>query len=126
MKNYAYKSFTKTYKQYVQDDIIYNNYENKEIKIYTVKPLSYEKVNTNFLKINYKKSKKNIQNIFPNAISYIKKFSFRINNRIYVNFETSITDGEEFFKIYINYNHEKNVDMDVINKEIDVIMNIFK
>ena len=26
MKKYNYKSFTKTYKQYIQDDIVYNNY----------------------------------------------------------------------------------------------------
>ena len=125
MKKYNYKSFTKIYKQYNQDDIIYNNYENKEIKIYTIKPISHELLSNGFIKISYKKTKKNIQNIFPNIISYVKKFSFRVNNRIYVNFETSITEDDEFFKIYINYNHEKNVDMEVINKEIDTIINIF-
>lgn len=61
-------------------------------------------------------------NIFPNVISYVKKFSFRVNNRIYVNFETYIIDDDEYFKVYLNYNHEKNVDMDIINKEIDNIL----
>ena len=126
MKKFNYKSFTKTYKQYIQDDIIYNNYENKEIKVYTIIPLSYETINNNnFLKISYKKSKTNIHNISPITTSYIKKFSFRVNNRIYVNFETYITDDDEYFRLYINYNHEKNVDMTIMNKEIDNILNVF-
>lgn len=58
MKKFNYKSFTKTYKQYIQDDIVYNNYENKDIKVYTLTPIEYEKLKYNFIKINYKKSKK--------------------------------------------------------------------
>lgn len=53
----------------------------------------------------------------------IKKFSYRINNRIYLNYEEEKNKDDETYKyIYIHYKHSENVDVKRMNIDILKVM----
>lgn len=124
-----HKCFEKKYKEYiVSNNITCHNYENKDIKIYTNKALYIENKDK-YIIIGYNKTKQTILN-YPSTnniyvTNYIKKLIFRVTNRIYINFEICLQENKKkLYKIYINYNHDNNVDTKIINQNIDDLLKI--
>ena len=115
MKNTKFKFFQKEYKEYVHKDIVCQSYTNDETKVFKKKTVKLTKLPKAVI-VYYNKTKQTLLN-FPSTTdlqqtTYIKKLIFRINNRIYVNFKISLdvnTDAK-WYEVYINYNHETNVD----------------
>jgi hypothetical protein len=60
-----------------------------------------------------------------NDVKYVNKLIFRVNNRIFVNFqqEKSLYDMDNVIhRVYINYNHSSNVDINESFKVIDDVL----
>jgi hypothetical protein len=54
--------------------------------------------------------------VFPSSktydqIKYKRKLIFRVNNKIYINFQQELMNEEVFHKIYINFNNNKDTDI---------------
>ena len=90
----------------------------------------------NYIMIKY--SKQNLPQIsFPSTRNindkyYLNKITFKITNRIYINFELKkkiMDNGNEkiFRRIYINFNNDKNdkIDNDNINNLLNKCINYF-
>lgn len=129
-KNNNYKYFQRECKEYVFSDIIYKIYNDDEIKIYKLIPMDMnisDKSNT-WIECIFQKNKLSLINVPSNinydTLSYIKTLTFRISNRIYVNFEVKKTDDVISYKIFINYNHDANVDNTEIEKQIAHIITL--
>ena len=127
LRKTPYKYLKKEYKEYVHEDITYENDCNNDIKVYSKYPILAKTLNDNILGILYTKTKLTILS-FPsslkiNTINYVKKLSFRVNNRIYINFEIKLNSLEEkTYAIYVNYNHDINVDK---SEHIKLIRQVF-
>lgn len=120
VKDMSYKFFKKQYKQYIHENVIVHNYDNDEIKVQ--KKVLLDKIYiTNTLTLAYQKTKQSMLNVSSTKniydIKYIKKLTFRVNNWIYINFEISFSHDMETLDhtVYINYNHDDKVDMELIN-----------
>jgi hypothetical protein len=51
---------------------------------------------------------------------FIKRTSYRVNNRTYINYEEERQENGEVYKyLYIHYKHSENVDIKKINNDID-------
>lgn len=119
MKAFSHKCFQKTYKTYRFEDLFYENSENKEVKIYK-KRINNITTHPNFLEIAFDKEKLPYH-AFPCTASlhdeyWVKRASYRLHNRLFVNFELQKYPDETLIrKIFINYNHDSNVDTEHIN-----------
>jgi hypothetical protein len=128
--NHNFKFFQKEYKEYIYDNVITHNYKNTETRIFKNTPISIIQ-HENSLVIGYNKSKltflsmPSTTNIYN--INYVKKLIFRVNNRIFINFQISQNDKDnsQTYQAYINYNHESNIDPEEVNKTMKKIYNIF-
>lgn len=124
------KYFQKEYKEYIYSDTIYQIFTDNEIKIYKLIPISTNQFRKQYqwLESNFQKHKLSLINVPSNidydTLSYVKTLIFRISNRVYVNFEVKLTDAFTSYKVFINYNHDLNVDYIEIEKQIISIMNL--
>lgn len=135
MKKYSQdvKYFQKEYKEYTVNDIVCQIYpSDNETKVFRKKPVNVEYNDKQHLLIlSHNKNKLTMLN-FPstkniNQITYSKALIFRISNRIYLNFVISMNErlaDKKTYNIYINYNHESNVDLSLINNAIKQILEI--
>lgn len=121
------KYFQKQYKEYHYGNVVYQNFNNDEIKVTKTTPL--ESINiSGCLRIGSLKEKLNIINIPSNAnvdvVYYVKHLIYRFSSRIYLNMVVKKDlDGHESYTIFINYNHDHNVDTALVN---DSLKKIFK
>jgi hypothetical protein len=128
MSQTTYKHFEKNYKEYIIEDIIVHNYNNEETKVFRNSAKDVIE-NKDHIIIGFQKTKLTPLN-YPSTtyiynISYVKKLIFRISNRIYINFEINLDkDSYKTYKIYINYNHDNNVDMSQILSQLDELMKL--
>lgn len=118
-KDDCVKYFQKQCKEYVHEDIIFEHGQNDEIRVHQKKPVDFCVYNR-LAMCAYNKKKLSILS-FPsshhvNLVHYITKFIFRINNRIYINFESKMNKNKTTYSIYINYNHDQNVDKEVYSR----------
>ncbi len=124
--NTDFKFFQKEYKEYKYNEVTVHNYKNTETRVFKFTPQVIYK-NNNSLLIGYQRNKltflsvPSTTNIYE--ISYIKKLIFRVNNRIFINFQCNYNDNVKKYTVYINYNHESNIDPESVN---NAIINIFK
>lgn len=136
IKPQVYKYFQHEYKEYINNDLAFQYYINTdETKIYRKQIIDIVENDSTVLFGNvvfgYKKSKLNILN-FPSSkegnqnSSFIKKLIFRVSNRIYINFEISIDSKttDKNYNIYINYNHDDNIDLTLINKDLKNVIDL--
>lgn len=124
-----YKYFGKFCKRYQHHDLICENHEHEEIKVYSKLAIKHEVDKENgLIKLYYAKDKVPYH-MFPsttkmNAVSHVRKLVFRVHNRVYINFQLEQQVGTQEIrrKVYINYNLDKNVDTgymeDLISKAI--------
>ena len=127
--------FEKTFKCYMQSDLVMENYaEEKDIKVYKKEMVKYEIRNDNIIVLHYNRNKFPFHmfhsNTEINSVFYCRRATFRILNRIYINFETQLYPNKDadkdivIRKIYVNYNHDDNVDIDNINMMINTILGV--
>lgn len=139
MKKLTYKNlkyYEKKIKQYVKDSIYYEvvldrKDEVSDIRSYVKTASEWDFVRSNILKISYNKNKQPIHSFSSsrdlNDITYIKRLTFRVSNRVFINFESGhgVNDGEMVYrKIFINANIDSNVDTEYINAEIDQYLHL--
>jgi len=125
-----FKFFQKEYKEYINQEHICNIFTNDETRVYDKKNINIiEK--EKFITIASNLNKLTLLNFSStknhNKISFVKKLIFRITNRIYLNFEISINTlypKNKIYTIYINYNHDDTVDINIINKNINDIVRL--
>ena len=117
MKNQ--KHFQKEYKEYLYDNVIVHNYKNTETRVFRQTPVIFEEADK-YMMIGYNRNKLTFLSV-PSTTNihdmiYVKKLIFRINNRLFVNFEIGLSkDDTKTYKVYINYNHESNIEIDGLN-----------
>lgn len=117
-----YRYYQKQYKEVFIGDVCYQNFKNEEMNIYTAHTNKVEIISTNICAIAQTKNKQSIisvpssLNIYSENIT--KKLIFRVSNRVFVNFENGITEGKKYYKIFVNYNHDKDVDVNVGVKHV--------
>jgi hypothetical protein len=108
----------KQYSEKIIGDISYQNYKNEETSVYNFQTNTIESISDKLFAIAQTKNKLSILSVPSTFNIYsenvIKKMIFRISNRVFVNFENGMTDNEKYYKVYINYNHDKDVDVNVI------------
>jgi hypothetical protein len=131
--NVSYPCFQRHCKEYVYRNLFYENNDKSQIKV-------YRKNLTNRLTLTAGTSPVNVLifhkeklpfHAFPStqnlhSVAYVTKATFKISNRVYVNFERKKYDncqGNDICnKVYINYNHECNVDTASVAKTLtDVV-----
>lgn len=128
------KYFQREYKEYILNDLVCHCFTNDEVKVMKKIPLSISELNNtpNFIQVAYNKSKLTLVNFDStknlHRISYIKKLIFRVSNRIYINFEISIDSKtkNKIYSVYINYNHDDNVDINITNKCINDVIDMLQ
>jgi hypothetical protein len=124
-----FKKHTKCYKY---GNLTYSNAFNEDIKVTAMNTLHVDNTDKDIM-VCYGKKEKQPYHMFPSSKSldscfYSKKLVFRFHNRVYLNFETvsyipRIEDEEHtLFKVYINYNHDTNVDIESIRQCVQSIL----
>lgn len=122
------KPFTKCYREMIFRNTVFQIIKDTgAVTVFSLMPISYE-VQNSTIQLYYEKKKLSILS-FPSTKYYdsihnIKKTTFRVSNRVYVNFE-EYDDGSNYH-VYMNYNHGINVDWDHVKKDIDTIVELFK
>jgi L-rhamnose mutarotase len=125
MKNQGYSVFQKHYKELVYRNMKYENNEKSQVKIYKTSVTKQDDL-SNGIKVIVQIKEKLPYHVFPSttmlhSVAYVSKVIMKVNNRIYVNFEKRRYENQDkasnvsFNKIYINYNHDDNVD--IVNME---------
>lgn len=126
--NTEYKFFQKEYKEYTYGDIIVHNYKNTETRVFKHTPVTIQELDNKML-LGYHRSKLTFLSV-PSTknihdMKYIKKLIFRVNNRIFINFQIALdVDGKKVYTVYVNYNHESNIDPEETEKLLNDIMSI--
>lgn len=135
MKKYSQdvKYFQKEYKEYIVNDIVCQVYPNdNETKVFKKKTNDVIYDEKNHLVILASNKNKLTMLNFPSTkniqqTSFSKSLIFRISNRVYLNFVISINEAladQKTYNIYINYNHDANVDLTLVNTSITKILNV--
>jgi hypothetical protein len=128
MMDTKYKYHHKQYRELVIGDVHYHNFKNEEINVFGITTNNVENIDNKFCMLAQQKTKLSILS-FPSTMkvyndNVVRKMTFRVSNRIFVNFEHGMIsngkDDEKFYKVYVNYNHDKDVD---VQNAIDTIKN---
>lgn len=126
VKRQNWKYFGKSCKMYTHNNLIYENYDYTDIKVYS-KEIKEAKMHPtlDLITLYCIKDKKPFH-MFPStksihSIAYVRKLVFRVHNRVYVNFETikNVENDNIVYKVYINYNHDKNIDQEYMSGVIE-------
>jgi len=129
------KYYERKIKQYLKDELYYevilsHKDEISDIRSYTKVAHAYEFEKPNVLKVCYEKHKKPVHAFSSSYdmhdVVYTRRLTFRVSNRVFVNFETGkgVDDTSSYRKIYINANTDGNVDIDFIQSEISQYLNL--
>ena len=123
--------FQKQYKEFIYRNMTYENNEKFQVKVYKKTLTAREKCD-NTMTLVYHKEKLPYHS-FPcttmiHSIAYVSKVTFKINNRVYLNFERRRypNDARAYNKVYINYNHDENVDMANIDASVKQCFSMLK
>ena len=119
------------FKEYQYRNLVYEVNEQHQINIFK-KKCGYEGPlhETNFKVLVYHREKQAYHS-FPSttmihSVSYVDRATFKINNRLYLNFEKKIYEddvNEKFYKVFINYNHDNNVDISTMQSSLVQLVN---
>lgn len=127
-KSCPYKVFKRSFKTYCFQDLFMENKDEKDIEVYRKEMLMFAQDPENdLIHIAFHK-KKEMFNVFPsttnlNAIHFTNRMSFLVNSHIYINFDVcyymenisgqvQINPNECFYKVFVNLNTEKNIDIE--------------
>ena len=121
------KYFQKSYKEYNYGDIIYQNYDNTETRVFRKVPISsvYE---NHVLKVPCQRQKLSIINVPSNTaykeIYTVNHLIFRITNRIFLNMLVKRAANHVSYSVYVNYNHDDAVDCSQTDEKITEILDL--
>lgn len=125
-KAHDLKHFQKEYKEYVYNDVVVHNYMNTETRVFRNTPVLV-KPGKGCVVSAYNRSKLTFLNV-PSTktihdVQCVKRLIFRVNNRLFVNFQVAAPPGtpDTTYTVSVNYNHEQNVDMDSMGEALDRI-----
>lgn len=135
IKQCPYKYFKRSHRTYVHHNIFLENKECKEgpnIEVYTKNMRMYTlDRNRSIVHVGYEKRKQPFH-VFPsttclNAINFTKRMTFLITSYIYINFDiiyylnenTEKFNSDPIFRIFINFNTEKNIDIGYSREKIE-------
>jgi hypothetical protein len=123
-KKSHFRFFQKDYKEYVYKDLE-AQYHEDGLKVARSTLVHYDDEIPKYTVLYFNRQKLTPMN-FPSVnkfekVTFIRKLIFRVNNRIYINFVCSLDDKTDVknYTIYINYNHEENVDTTSTKKLIN-------
>lgn len=127
MMDTNYRYHQKQYKEVFIGDVCYQNYKNEEMSIHNIQTNIVESITDKLFAIAQTKNKLSILSV-PSTLNIyseniIRRLVFRISNRVFVNFENGITDSKKYYKVFINYNHDKDVDVSVVTRQIKDALN---
>lgn len=131
MHKLSIKSHQKEWKEYINGDMFYKNYSNNGIRVYKKIYVDVKELTPDWIFTKSIKTKQSPLNYSCNAQDfsslYIRCITYRINNRIFINFENCWNSKIDkiYYKIYINYNHDNCVDISLIKDKIVEIINLF-
>lgn len=117
-KLHSIKYFTKKIKRYRVDDMTMEICDN-DIKVFKSRCYNNCVVNDNLLCLSFQREKQPYHQ-FPctrniNEILFVHRYTFRLHNRLFLNFEIQKTfNKESIFKVYMNYNHDKSTEINTI------------
>lgn len=124
------KYFQKSYKEYNYGDIIYQNYDNTETRVFRKVPMS-SVYDNHVLKVAYQRQKLSIINVPSNTaykeIYNVNHLIFRITNRIFLNMLVKRSTGAAnhvSYSVYVNYNHDDAVDCSQTEGKIEEILDL--
>jgi hypothetical protein len=122
------KCFQKNSTRYLYDDLVYEvsvSQTGPEVKTYRRTSLEMVACNKGMSRLLYAKEKIPYY-MFPSTMDICdivtsSNVAFRIHNNVYLNFEVTKSDNsdEYFYKVFVNYNHEKDVDLTFVQTKID-------
>jgi hypothetical protein len=128
VKSFNYKYFQKSFKTYVSKDLYLENMGHQDIKVYGKTIISVDNTVPGKVTLSCHKEKKPYH-AFPStttlhAVYYTNRLTFRINNRLYINFDVvQHTETKDSMKrVFVNYNHDVNVDMEHITGSLENVM----
>ena len=126
-----YKYFQREYKEIVYNDITFQSFTNNETKIFKLLPLTHDFIGNSILSIGYQKQKLSLVNVpstaQPHNITYVKQLIFRITNRIYLcMLVKKEMEGSFTYSAVVNYNHEYNVDMNLVDRHLQKIFKVLQ
>lgn len=110
-----YKQHQKQYTETVIEDVHYQNFKNEEMSVYSVVTNAVETVDNKVCVLMQNRNKLSILSV-PSTLkiysdNLVRKMTFKISNRVFVNFEHGVDKKERYYKVYVNYNHDKDVDV---------------
>jgi hypothetical protein len=128
-RHQRFKHFSKSFKTYVNAAVHMENTGHEDIKVYTKTVLDVcPSSSSEYVSVYFNKEKKPYH-AFPStsnlhAVYYTNRLSFRVNNRLYVNFDIRKypDDLAETRHVFLNYNHDSNVDFENISVMIDNVL----
>ena len=124
------KFFQKSYKEYNYGEIIYQNYDNTETRVFRKVPISFD-YNNHVLKVAFQRQKLSIINVPSNTsfkeIYTVNHLIFRITNRIFLNMlvkrsSKEIDHAAVSYNVYVNYNHDDDVECSQTERKITEIL----
>jgi hypothetical protein len=123
-----YKFHQRKYNETIIGDVHYHNHKNEDINIFQLSTKQMSAFQNSIIGFGQNKTKLSIINI-PSTKdisyeSYKSVLSFRISNRVLFNFINGVNDNDNFYNIVLSYNHEKNVDLNNVIKDIEKVLNI--
>jgi hypothetical protein len=127
MMDTPHKYYQKQYQELVIGTTVYQNNKNEDMNTFSILTNDvrvYDKVAA----FAHNKSKLSIlslpstRNIYKEAL--IKKLTFRVTNRVFVNFEHGDQNDIRYYRVTLNYNHDKDVDTTGVIKAIDNVLSL--
>lgn len=116
MMQLPYKYAQRQFKEIVIGNTHYYNYNNEDLQVYSLTSNDAKDVGNGLIAVAQMRQKLSIlglpstRNIFAESVK--RRLTFRVTNRIFVNFEHGQEGDKLFYNVYLNYNHEKDVDVD--------------
>jgi hypothetical protein len=116
-------------KEYMYRNLVYSINEKYESKVSKLDCKSVNRLNCGRIVCYFHKEKASFHTfpsmLRPHSIAYVNGIVFKFHNRIYLNFEErKHEDGSESHRIFINYNHEDNVDLVNISKRVQQVLDV--
>lgn len=128
MMDTYYKYHQKQFKETVIGNVYYHNHKNEDISIYSINTTTLASFQDKVLSKVQHKNKLTILSL-PSTTNihnetYMRKLTFRVTNRIFVNFENSMCENIKCYRVTVNYNHDKDVDLSGVVDSLEKVLKI--
>lgn len=132
--NKHYKMFQVDTQEYIYGTVhMFKNICNgevQEVKVYNMVPIHFASDN-GLLTVKYERQKLSSVT-FPSVteidmVKLYRRLIFRVNNKIYVNFQIEKTDTEAFVrKVYVNFNNSHDTDVSDSTKILEQVVAVLQ